>query len=155
MLSSPKIQTRRLAATFASVLLCTTVYADDKPAPASDAVDLTTLVESALVRDAVKHYSTERMAAPKKADNAPLQSPPFVDRAEFINVVREQRGLELWRLWSNDRARVFVGVGPSGFAGLNLAPLPRQRARVRVQPVQDLALQIRQLTTTDATNGVE
>ena len=82
---------------------------------------------------------------------------PFVDRSALVNVVREQDSLELWRLWSNASARVYFGVGPTGFAGLNVSPLKRPRKiRSRASAQRDYTALIDALTASQdesATNA--
>ena len=54
----------------------------------------------------------------------------FVDRSELANVLKEQRSLEFVRLWQSNHARIYIGVGPDGIAGINLS----QKKTTRKKP---------------------
>ena len=84
-----------------------------------------------------------------------LRPMPFVDRSALVNVVREQDSLELWRLWSNTSARVYFGVGPTGFAGLIVSPLKRARKPKPRAPVRrDYTALIDELTAAASASTV-
>ena len=82
-------------------------------------------------REAAALSLSDTSHAPRLADRPILDTNwDYVDRAELANVLREQRALELVRLWRSDTARLYIGVGPNGLAGINFTSLrPKQRPR--------------------------
>lgn len=70
----------------------------------------------------------------------------FVDRSDPLTVLREERTLALVRLWQTPRARLFFGIGPTGFAGLNFTSRRSFLKRRSRATVPDHSATIRTLT---------
>lgn len=94
----------------------------------------------------VDYYDFHRMNLlahlPQQAPIAP--EPPlvdfagkFVDRAELANVLREQKSLEVLRLWNSSSASLYFGVGPNGLAGINLTQKKKRRRTKSEGPAPD------------------
>ncbi|MEL7537489.1 MAG: hypothetical protein AAFZ58_11055 [Pseudomonadota bacterium] len=133
-------------------LSATCAVAEDVPVPPADA-DFSAEFDRALAEPWLTVDLVDSDAADGARPHERFSPVPFVDRAELVNVMRERRSVEFLRVWSNDNARVYFGVGPTGFAGLNLSPTVKPRKPKPRATSVDYSLLIEELTTAPATDA--